>query len=537
MSFGLRPAIAGLLACAAAISPIAAQDLKWYEPAPLVAEAAGGTAEEFGARVHALVEECSAQGYQGDTRHCRPLLVAIFAEAHARDLRDTAEWAIRLLHKQYFFIEREPDEAEQYLRFTADEMAEFDSGMVEPLFRALADGLFWDGTDPAGRIEYLAARAKRQESQARFGPTSILYRGAIAIAEQHGLANTDEVEAIRMRAMLAGVLMLEPAAVAQCANANPSAADNLRFAANCAVLQMQLGRLRQAEERLRELLTGVPADNSGLRAHILFQLGRSLMLQERWEEAHAPLRLALDLLNPAGAGKPYFSNPPKSVEGLRVAAYLDLALQRSGVGGLRKDLRQGLAMTQATGLFYGVERYRWSADEWAVSAERLQRSIDRGTLRWEGGVWQSLMSQYRLALADIRQLYGPKAPLVGYYMVKEAEASELFLTEGYRQPQTAEYVARRLSPDFVEGVTLLAQLPPTDLEYAVGYQSAALHWEREGRDPARAYAHCGKAVAGIEAQIGNTRDFDQVARKRVQRVRPILEDCVRIIWKAAPESG
>lgn len=533
-----REILATIAALFAVPLPVAAQDLAWEAPAPLVAQIGAERDGEFAAGARALFEDCAAQGYQGSSEHCRALLVEIFAVAHRRDLAASAEWAARRLHDQYYVIERDPDDPAIYLEFAAREMATFDLAMTWPLFEAIGQRRFREDADPLAELVRLDELAAAEFRLGRPPSERLLLEGALELSRRLDGESSDRYRDLASRALRADALMTAPEAVGRCeaidARLDPVDAYAIHEAVSCAILDAQLGRMREATEDLRSLAleTSAAGASAAASADLQFHLGRVLMLQERWPDAEAPLRAALDLLRPEGMGADYFQDRGASQPAKRAADFLKLALELQGKEGIRTSNSYG-GIDRRLGLFYGIEELRWSAQDWAAKAERLQEKIDSGALQWEGGVWRSLRSRYNRAKADIGQLRGREDPLFGYYAVKDAEAGELSLTEGYRREHDPAYIDRFITPEFEKGARLIAAgMAPTQLEYADGLHAAAIHWAREDRDPGRAYGLCSLAMGGVRESVAAEREFDAVAQRRLKQAAPIFADCIGVMWNA-----
>ncbi|MBX3593796.1 MAG: hypothetical protein KF783_04900 [Sphingomonas sp.] len=491
-------------------------------------------AEMIYRRAHAAcVVQTKRSGMDSKAYECVGILAQAFGEARRRGLATMASWAATAITDSIY----DPVDVSTPTA-TIGEAARIVSATSPPLglplHAAYAEDLAAQAGSGRGELDRLVTRA---EDFARWGrpATEAAYaRGASVLARRIEGANSPTARRMDAAGLRAEAMLGTQAAIARCAQSPApfTGADDIALHArvSCAIAAEQAGRWRDAGDMLRALLPEAQAQASPVaRADVLVSLGRNLIRQSLPGEAVPYLDAAQKLLDPLSTGEDVRLIRMPAVRAARVAASLELA--KSMVAGTSY-----YAETRLLGGIYAVESSIASANSWARSAERLQRQIDAGTLRWEGGVWRSLLAAYREAAEKVAQYYGPDAPIIGLLKAKDVEASELFLTQGYREPMEAGPRTERMSADMREALDLVAPIPPTDPHRIETLKVAAGFFLRRG-DMRTARGLCRLAVRGAIERMDAAGEYDRTAQAQLKAQSPVFRTCVKTAWLTGAADG
>ncbi|MFL9841495.1 hypothetical protein ABS767_11015 [Sphingomonas sp. ST-64] len=511
------------------ILPASAQtDLRSMPPA---VEAAAKAAPD--ARMEAIVRReyaaCVAdQSRQGDSKgfECNGILAWVFAEARRRDLRALSEWAVRGVTASIY----DPVDARTSLTLLGEAgriLSSADYPRSLPFHAAYVEDTLADPNAGADALAELRTRAERYETLGLPATDAIYAGGAATLARR--IEGAGSVTASRMdaQALRAWAMLGREEAARRCAS-DPAASVTdagvrLHVRVSCAIAAEQAGRWRDAEAQLRALLPEAQAqDAPQARADLLMALGRNLTRQELYDAAVGYLTTARDLLAPLVMEEDERNLRAPAIRAARAQGALNIAT------GFR-DMQTSGVHRNLTGI-YKLEAKIAAADTWAMRAEALQRQIDGGSLRWEGGVWRQMLYAYGDAAEEARRLIGRDAPIVAMLRAKDAQGREQFLTEGFRRPLSDTVTERELVDAMNAAAKSIASLPWTDRYRIEGLQVAAGFMARNRRNVPEARSLCRSAMDGAIERMRSHGEFDAAAQAQLRRRAPLFAECVKVAW-------
>lgn len=472
---------------------------------------------------------------RGDSKafECNNILIFSFGEARRRGMLPLAEWAVRGITDSIY----DPVDATSpltRLKAAAGIMSSADYPTSLPLHAAYVADLL---AEPGAGAEALADLVAQTERYEQLGyPATILIHAEGAATLARRLEGPESATGWRMHAeaLRAAAMLGRDQAVRECASApgGPGADDatRLHLRVSCAIATEQAGRWRAAEQQLRALLPEAQAQPlPHVRADVLIALGRNLIRQELYDAAVPFLTTARDLLVPLVTPEDERLLRAPAIRAARAQGALNIAI------GFRDGKPSGVHRA-LTGI-YALEATIAAADTWALAAEGLQRDIDRGALRWEGGVWRQMLTAYREAYEEAGRLIGKDAPMVATLRAKDAQGQEQYLTEGFRRAMVRDYIEQDIIRDMKAAITGIAKLPPADRYRVEGLTVAAAFMARNDRDVPQARSLCRSAMAGAIEHLQSHAEFDTAAQTQLRRRAPLFSQCVKIAWMAGRVPG
>lgn len=517
-----------LLAVLSGAVPAAAQYDLWRMPT--ATETAARAAPD--ARMEAIVRETHrscvartiAEGGDSKAFDCNGVLVFAFSEARRRGMAGLEQWAVRTIAASTF-PETEAANPHALLGEIGNVIASSDYPRALPLYDAYVADALKAGRGNRAALDDLVERAETEDRWGRPATEAMFARAAATLAARIEGADAPLTRRMAAQGLRADVLLARPVSPQDCTD---SRADEIALnrQVSCAIAIEHGGRWREAEERLRTLLPVAQAQKSPVaQADVLVALGRNLIRQERWGEAVEFLTTARDLLVGLSTAEDDRLIRMPAVRAARASAMLGIATANLSGGTVSVNER-------LLGRFHGAEVRVAAADAWARAAERLQRGIDNGSLKWEGGVWRQMSYAYEQAADELKRLYGAEAPIVGVLRVKHVDGQEKFLTDGFRRSLDSEYTEGDLRRDMDAALGLIAPIPLTDPYRIEGMQVAAGFLSRAARDVPRARSLCRAGMAGALDRMTAAREFDMAAQAQLRARNPLFTQCVRVAWLA-----
>lgn len=532
-TIGLGRVLTVLAGAACGLAPSAqGQSDLWQMPAAVTMQlrsAGNPQAEALLRRIHA---QCVAERKDDDgekATSCIGVLGVAFAQAQQRGMPALRSWALdQIAAASWDPLDQSSPQA--LLTDAAKLMSRADYPLSLPLHAAYVEDALKRPPERS-TLDQLIATADRYDEWG-YPATELRYtEGAATLARriegaQSPLAQRMDARGLRALVMLGDAEGNRRCASAPAAGIDPAVMLNMRV--SCAIATENAGRWREAEARLRALLPEAQGIADPLaRSDVLIALGRNLIRQQLWDDAAAYLASAKEILDPLRSKEPSRGRSPIDVRAARAQASLNIAV------GFRDGQPSGGDSALNPGAIYALESRIAGAETWELTAEQLQRDIDAGRLKWEGGVWQSLLGSYRDASADVRRLYGPEATILGSLQAKEIEAGELFVTEGFRRPLQRDNMEADRTKGMNDAIRMLARLPVTNQYRIEGLKVASAFLARNRRDVPQSRSLCQSAMRGAIDRLNANAEYDRAAQAQARRRAPLFAQCVKTAWLAA----